>query len=123
MEELMNVKRAIEYCLSKKGARETYPFDETTLVFKVGSKMFGLIYDRQGDKGLNLKCNPDLNLELRQQYEGIIPAYHMNKRHWSTVVFDRDVPDEMILKLIDNSYETVFNSLTKKNQKEILEEK
>ena len=118
----MDVKEAVKYCLSKKGAKETYPFDETTLVFKVGNKMFGLVYDRNGDKGLNLKCNPDLNLELRQEYEGIIPAYHMNKRHWSTVIFGMDVADEMICKLIDNSYETVFKSLTKKLQKEILEE-
>lgn len=119
----MDVKVAIEYCLSKKGASETYPFDEVTLVFKVGNKMFGLVYDRQGDKGLNLKCDPDLNLELRQEYDGIIPAFHMNKRHWSTVIFGRDVPDEMLYKLIDNSYDTVFKSLTKKIQKEVLEEK
>lgn len=119
----MDVKVAIEYCLSKKGARETYPFDEVTLVFKVGNKMFGLVYDRQGDKGINLKCNPDLNLELRQEYDGIIPAFHMNKRHWSTVIFGVDVPDEMIYKLIDDSYDTVFKSLTKKIQKEILEGK
>ena len=118
----MDVKEAVKYCLSKKGAKETYPFDETTLVFKVGNKMFGLVYDRQGDKGLNLKCNLDLNLELRQEHEGIIAAYHMNKRHWNTVIFHSDVPDEMIYKLIDNSYEIVFKSLTKKLQKEILQE-
>jgi predicted DNA-binding protein (MmcQ/YjbR family) len=118
--ELVDVKKAIEYCLSKKGAEETYPFDETTLVFKVGGKMFGLVYDREGDKGLNLKCDPDLNLALREQYEGVIPGYHMNKTHWNTVLFDKDVPDEEIMRFVDISYDLVVKSLSKKVRSEIL---
>lgn len=119
----MDIKTAIAYCLSKKGARETYPFDEKTLVFKVGNgakdKMFGLVYDKDGEIGLNLKCDPELNLVLRQQYKGIIAAYHQNKKHWSTVKFGMDVPDEEIYRLIDISYDLVLKSFTKKMQAEI----
>jgi len=119
----MTVEDAIQYCLAKKGAIETYPFDETTLVFKVGAsqtyKMFGLVYDREGDLGLNLKADPDLNLVLRQQYQGVFPGYHMAKKHWNTVLFNKDVPDDEIKKFIDISYQIVVKSLTKKVQKEI----
>ncbi len=116
----MTVQEAIRYCLSKKGAEETYPLDETTLVFKVGGKMFGLVYDHDGGLGLNLKADPELNLVLRQQYKGVFPGYHMNKRHWNSVLFDSDVPDDEILRFVDISYDIVFKSLTKKLQKEIL---
>jgi len=115
----MNKKEAIRYVLDKKGAEETYPFDETTLVFKVGGKMFGLVYERGGDVGLNLKCDPELSLVLRQQYEGVFPGFHMNKKHWNTVLFDSDVPDNEIYNFVDISYDIVLKSLTKKLQKEI----
>lgn len=118
----MKIEEAIKYCLSKPGAQETYPFDEETLVFKVGNKMFRLVYSREGDIGLNLKCDPEVNLELRHQYSGIIPGYHMNKDHWNTLIFERDVPDEEIRRLIDISYDIVFKSLTKKLQNAIIEE-
>ena len=117
----MTIDEAVKYALSKKGAVQTYPFDETTLVFKVGAKMFGLVYDHKGGLGLNLKGDPELNLVLRQQYEGVIPGYHMNKKHWNTVLFDTDVPDEEVINLIDISYDIVFKSLTKKLQKEVLQ--
>lgn len=116
----MTREEAVQYALSKKGAKETYPFDEETLVFKVGGKMFGLVYERQGDVGLNLKCDPDFSQVLRQQYEGIFPGYHMNKKHWNTILFDSDVPDDEVINLIDISYDIVFKSLTKKIQKEVL---
>lgn len=80
----MTRKEAVEYVLSKKGAVETYPFDESTLVFKVGGKMFGLVYDHKGELGLNLKCDPDFSLVLRGQFEGIFPGYHMNKKNTGT---------------------------------------
>jgi len=118
----MTVNEAVKYALSKKGAEETYPFDETTLVFKVAGKMFGLVYDHKGQLGLNLKCDPELNLVLRQQYEGVFPGYHMNKKHWNTILFDSDVPDEEIYKFVDISYDIVFKSLTKKLQKSVLED-
>ncbi len=115
----MDVKEAIGYCLSKRGAQETYPFDEETLVFKVGGKMFGLVYDRDGEMGLNLKCDPELALVLRQQYEGVFPGYHMNKKHWNTVLLGSDIPDDEMRRFVDISYDIVFNKLTKKLQKEI----
>lgn len=117
----MDVKSAVSYCLSMKGAQEAYPFDESTLVFKVAGKMFGLVYNRDGEEGLNLKCDPDLNLALRDQYDGVIPGYHMNKNHWNTVLFNKDVPDEEIIKLIDISYDIVVKSLSKKLRSEILD--
>lgn len=116
----MNIKNAVEYSLAKKGAIETYPFDETTLVFKLAGKMFGLVYERNGEVGLNLKCDPELSLVLRDQYNGVFAGYHMNKKHWNTVLFDSDVPDYEIYKFIDISYDIVFKSLTKKAQNEIL---
>jgi predicted DNA-binding protein (MmcQ/YjbR family) len=124
--DYVTVQEAINYCLAKKGAIETYPFDESTLVFKVGHgatyKMFALVYDHEGGLGLNLKADPELNLVLRQQYQGVFPGYHMNKKHWNTVLFNSDVSDEEIIKFIDISYQIVFESLTKKIQKEILKD-
>ncbi len=116
----MDIKTAVQYCLNKPYAEETYPFGEETLVFKVGDKMFGLVYDRDDEIGLNLKCDPESALALREKYSGIIPGYHMNKQHWNTVIFNQDVPDEEIYKLMDYSYEIVYKSLSKK-QKALLE--
>ena len=120
----MNIQQFYEFCLSKKGVTEHFPFDEETLVFKVGGKMFCLTSLNQWEKGtpsLNLKCNPEWAEELRAEYEAIIPGWHMSKIHWNTVAFNSDVSDKMMRELINHSYELVFNSLTKKNQKEINE--
>jgi len=120
----MNIQQFYEFCLSKKGVTEHFPFDEETLVFKVGGKMFCLTSLNQWEKGtpsLNLKCNPERAEELRAEYEAIIPGWHMSKIHWNTVAFNSDVSDKMMRELINHSYELVFNSLTKKNQKEINE--
>ena len=119
----MNLETFYEYCLSKNGVTEHFPFDEETLVFKVGGKMFGLSSLNQWEKGIpsvNLKCNPDYAEELRAQYDDIKPGWHMSKIHWNTIEINRDVPDSLIKKLIDHSYDLVFKSLTKKLQKEIL---
>lgn len=118
----MNIQAFYDYCLSKKGVTEHFPFDEDTLVFKVGGKMFALSSLMQWEKGeasVNLKCDPDRALELRAQYEAIEPGYHMSKVHWNTVSVDGDVPEKMFRELIDHSYELVFKSLTKKLQAEI----
>ena len=120
----MNLETFYEYCLSKKGVTEHFPFDEETLVFKVGGKMFALSSLNQWEKGapsVNLKCNPDYAEELRAQYDDIKPGWHMSKIHWNTIEINRDVPDSLIKELIDHSYELVFKSLTKKLQTEILE--
>lgn len=114
----MNVEFFRDYCLSKKGAEETFPFDETTLVFKVGNKMFCLIGLENSDR-CNLKCEPEKAIELRQQYESIVPGWHMSKTHWNTVYFNLDVSDKLIFELIDHSYELVYNSLPKKIKTEI----
>jgi predicted DNA-binding protein (MmcQ/YjbR family) len=118
----MNLETFYEYCLSKKAVTEHFPFDEETLVFKVGGKMFALSSLKQWEKqkpSVNLKCDPDRSLELRANYDAINEGYHMSKMHWNTIAINRDVPDAMLKLLIDHSYDLVFKSLTKKIQTEI----
>jgi predicted DNA-binding protein (MmcQ/YjbR family) len=118
----MNLETFYEYCLSKKAVTEHFPFDEDTLVFKVGGKMFALSSLKQWEKqepSVNLKCDPERALELRANYDAINEGYHMSKIHWNTVAINQDVPDAMLKALIDHSYDLVFKSLTKKIQAEI----
>ena len=118
----MNIHSFYEYCLVKKGVTEHFPFDEDTLVFKVGGKMFALSSLSQWEKGepsINLKCEPERALELRADYEGVQPGYHMSKQHWNTVTVGSDVPEKMLRELIDHSYDLIFKSLAKKLQAEI----
>ncbi|MFV7236783.1 MmcQ/YjbR family DNA-binding protein [Flavobacterium sp. ZB4R12] len=120
----MNLETYYEYCLSKKGVTEHFPFDEDTLVFKVGGKMFALSSLSQWEKGqpsMNLKCDPERAEELRAEYDAIQPGFHMSKIHWNTIAVNAAVPDSLIKELIDHSYELVFKSLTKKMQSEIQE--
>jgi predicted DNA-binding protein (MmcQ/YjbR family) len=117
----MNIQQLYDYCLSKKGVTEHFPFDEDTLVFKVGGKMFCLTSLKDWESGtpsLNLKCDPERALELRAEYDAITAGYHMSKVHWNTVAFHSDVNDKMMRELINHSYELVFKSLTKKVQSE-----
>jgi predicted DNA-binding protein (MmcQ/YjbR family) len=120
----MNLETYYEYCLSKKGVTEHFPFDEDTLVFKVGGKMFALSSLSQWEKGqpsVNLKCDPERAEELRAEYDDIQPGFHMSKTHWNTIAVNESVSDNLIKELIDHSYELVFKSLTKKLQNEIQE--
>ena len=120
----MNIQQFYELCLSKKGVTEHFPFDEDTLVFKVGGKIFALSSLKQWENGtpsVNLKCNPEKAQELRAQYDDIQPGYHMSKIHWNTIAINRDVLDKLIKQLIDHSYELVFKSLPKKIQIEIID--
>lgn len=120
----MNIEQLYEFCLNKKGVTEHFPFDEDTLVFKVGGKMFALSSLSTWEKGnprINLKCNPEKAEELRANYEAINPGFHMSKVHWNTVNFNEDVSDKLIRELISESYDLVFKSLTKKIQSEIIE--
>ncbi|MNQ53533.1 hypothetical protein D3C85_675750 [compost metagenome] len=120
----MDIQTYFDYCLAKKGVTEHFPFDEDTLVFKVGGKMFALSSLSQWEKGepsVNLKCDPERAEELRAEHEGIKPGFHMSKIHWNTIAINKDVPDSLIKELIDHSYELVFKSLTKKIQMEIQE--
>lgn len=118
----MNIQQLYEFCLSKKAVTEHFPFDEDTLVFKVGGKMFCLTSLKEWEKGtpaLNLKGDPERNQELRAEYEAINPGFHMSKTHWNTVGFNGDVSDKMICHLINESYDLVYKGLTKKLREEI----
>ena len=106
------------YCIAKKGVEETFPFDEITLVFKVGGKMFALC-NVDNFESINLKCDPERAIDLRERFSGIKPGYHMSKIHWNTVEVNSDVSQSMILELIDHSYDLVFSKLTKKLQNEL----
>jgi predicted DNA-binding protein (MmcQ/YjbR family) len=120
----MNIQQLYEFCLSQKAVTEHFPFDEDTLVFKVGGKMFALTSLKEWENenaSINLKCNPERANELRATYEAINPGWHMSKTHWNTIHFNSDVSDKMICDLIHHSYDLVFKSLTKKMQAEILE--
>ena len=114
----MNIEELREYCLSKKGVTESFPFDETTLVFKVMDRMFALT-DLEGDLSVNLKCDPEKAIELRERYPAVIPGYHMNKKHWNTILIDGSIPDSLIFFLIDHSYELVVKGLSQKKRKEL----
>jgi predicted DNA-binding protein (MmcQ/YjbR family) len=110
----MNLKILTEYCLSKPGAREDYPFGPDPLVMKVGSKMFALMAtSSDGCEMISLKCDPFLAESLRQQHKSVVPGYHLNKTHWNTVLLDGTIPDEDIFSMVDHSYELVFKSLKK----------
>jgi len=96
-----------EYCLSKKNVTEGLPFGEDTLVFKVKGKIFALA-NLDGDLSVNLKCDPSYALELREKYRSVIPGYHMNKKHWNTILLDGSVPDKEVFSWIDHSYDLVI---------------
>jgi predicted DNA-binding protein (MmcQ/YjbR family) len=110
----LNLKQLRTYCLSRPGAVEDFPFGSETLVVKVGGKMFALISLDETPPRINLKGDPNDNEFLRQQFPAVIPGYHMNKRHWNTIILDGSLPDEFILDQIDNSYRIVFDSLPRK---------
>ena len=109
----MNLENYYEYCLSKKGVTEHFPFDNETLVFKVGGKMFLLVPLEKKPVTFAAKADPERSEELRARYPQISGAYHMNKTHWNSVVCE-SLKQDLIFKLIDHSYDLVFKSLTKK---------
>ena len=104
------------YCLSHHGAVKEYPFDETTAVFKVGNKIFALMDEESNPPRINLKCDPYYARELREMYQSVIAGYHMNKKHWNTVICDDEIDDGTLFGWIDDSYDLVFSSLPKKLQ-------
>ena len=116
----MNAEIIRNYCLSKKRTEECLPFDEVTLVFKVMGKIFALM-NLNGDLSINLKCNPEKAIDLREHNLAIVPGYHMNKKHWNTLFIDGSLSDKLIFELIDESYLLIIDSLSKK-QKLRLEE-
>jgi predicted DNA-binding protein (MmcQ/YjbR family) len=106
------------YCLSKPHVTEEFPFDSTTLVFKVANKMFALL-DVDDFSAVVLKCNPEKAIEYRERYTGVRPGYHMNKKHWNSVQANEDVPDSVFFEMIDESYCQVVAGLTKKVRNEL----
>jgi predicted DNA-binding protein (MmcQ/YjbR family) len=114
----MNIEVLRDYCLSKKGVEETTPFGDDVLVYKVMGKMFALT-SMEDSNSVNLKCDPDYAIELREQFPEIQPGYHMSKKHWNTISYDGAVDDNLILKLVDHSYDLVVSGLTKTLKKEL----
>jgi len=117
----MNIEELRNYCLCKKAVTEGFPFDEVTLVFKVMGKIFALV-NLDSDLSVNLKCLPEKAIELREHHPAVIPAYHMNKTHWNTVNIDGSIDDKLIYKWIDDSYNLIVNSLTRKQKESLLTE-
>jgi predicted DNA-binding protein (MmcQ/YjbR family) len=113
----MNLEHFREYCLSKSHATESTPFGPDVLVFKVGGKLFALATLDEVPTRVNLKCDPDLALELRDRYEQVTPGYHMNKKHWNTVEIEGNIPDPELRNMIDHSYDLVARSLPKSRAK------
>lgn len=116
----MNIEELRNYCLSRKGVSESFPFDEVTLVFKVMNKMFALT-SLNKDLSINLKCDPEKAIALREKYETVQPGYHMNKKHWNTIYIDGSISQELIEEWIDHSYDLIVSSLTKKLKEELSE--
>jgi len=111
----VNLESFRAYCLSKKGVTEETPFDESTLVFKVVGKMFALT-SMDDFTSVNLKSDPEVAVELREKYDAVQPGYHMNKKHWITILIDGSVPDRQLKAWIDTSYDLVVAGLTKKQK-------
>lgn len=109
----MNLDTFRDFCLSFPHTSEGFPFDQNTLVFKVHSKMFALC-DVDSFESINLKCDPEKSIDLREHFDAVNPGYHMSKKHWNTVSLNSDLTDDMIFDLTKHSYDLVFASLPKK---------
>lgn len=112
----MNLDKIRSYCLKKKGVTESLPFDEETPVYKIKGKMF-LLSNLIPPISINIKCDPELAVELREKYIAVSPGYHMSKLHWNTVILDGSIPDKYIYEWIDLSYELIVNGLPRKEKK------
>ena len=116
----MDLEQVREYCLRKAGATESTPFGVDVLVFKVAGKMFALAALDEIPATVNLKCDPDLALALRDRYEQVQPGYHMNKKHWNTVTADGSLSMTLLKEMIDDSYDLIVQSLPKKERDSLL---
>ncbi len=119
---MVDIEKVRKHCFKKRGVTEGFPFDDETLVFKVMNKIFCLA-NLTPPLSINLKCYPELAVELREKYNAVTPGYHMNKTHWNTIALDGSVPNKEILSWIDHSYEIVTNGLTKKVKEELMKSK
>lgn len=111
----MNIEEFHQFCSSLEDVSESFPFDQKTLVFKVYSKMFALC-DVDNFKSVNLKCDPERAIDLRENYASVLPGYHMSKVHWNTVEMNGDVENDLLKELILHSYDLVLKSVPKKNR-------
>jgi predicted DNA-binding protein (MmcQ/YjbR family) len=116
----MNIESFRDFCLSLKGVTEGFPFGVSNLVFSVMGKMFALT-NADNFESVNLKCDPEKAVELREKYNAVMPGYHMNKKHWNTVIIDGSIGDKEFLSWVKDSYDLVIAGLPKKIQKELLE--
>ena len=114
----MNIETIREYCLSKKGATESFPFGDDALVFKVMDRMFALV-NLNCSLSINLKCDPEQAIVLRETYSSVLPGYHMNKKYWNTIQLDGSLPEKLIREWITESYLLVVAGLTNKLRKEL----
>lgn len=113
----MDIESAREYCLSLPQATEDFPFDETTLVFRIGGKIFAMM-DLENTEWFVLKCHPEYAIELRERYREIAPAWHMNKKHWNQLNLFGDLPDNLVQSLIRHSYNEVVKKIPRKLKSE-----
>ncbi|MEK4510945.1 MmcQ/YjbR family DNA-binding protein [Paenibacillus sp. FSL K6-2524] len=112
----------IDYCIKKHGATKEYPFGDDPMVIKIAGKMFALIFEDEGDHfHLNLKCDPVIAANLREQLEAVRPGFHMNKKHWNTVMIDGSLSESEVYDMIDHSYDLVVNNLPKRLKESIAE--
>jgi predicted DNA-binding protein (MmcQ/YjbR family) len=111
----MNIESAREYCLSLPQVTEDFPFDETTLVFRIGRKIFAML-DLENTEWFVLKCQPEYAIELRERYPDIAPAWHMNKKHWNQLNLYGNLPDDLVQSLIQHSYDEVVKKMSKKQR-------
>jgi predicted DNA-binding protein (MmcQ/YjbR family) len=114
----VNPESIREYCLQKNGVTEELPFDEDSPVYKVMGKIFA-ITNLTPPYSINLKCDPEKAVELREKYDGVSPGYHMNKTHWNTIDLESNIPPKLINEWIDHSYELVVNGLTRKQKEKL----
>ena len=115
------LERIYEYCRAKAHIWEGFPFDQDTLVFKVGGKMFALVSLEKDPLWISLKCDPERAVELRELYPNVTPGYHLNKRLWNTIELDGSIPDQLVFELIDHSYSLIVASLPAKVRKSLQE--
>lgn len=109
----MNIEDIREYCLAKENVEESFPFDEDTLVFKVNGKMFLLLSLTDSPTQFNVKCDPEMAIQLRGEFDAVQPGYHMNKKHWNTIIVNGSLSKKMLQEQIDNSYALVANTKSK----------
>ena len=112
----MNIEEIHNYCLIKREVTEGMPFGDTVVVYKVAGKVFLLVSLDKSPLQFNAKCDPEKAIELREQYDCVQPGYHMNKKHWNTIIVDGSVSDKLLIEWIDHSYDMVVEGLPKKDK-------